>query len=73
MNNRTYRKKPMAYTSLLIPEADKRSWTEAARDLGISQSQFLREALREKVSRTFRARRQKQNAALNANQITATA
>jgi len=63
----------MAYTSLLIPEADKRSWTEAARDLGISQSQFLREALREKVSRTFRARRQKQNAALNANQITATA
>ena len=73
MPTKTFTKKPMLFSSLLIPEADKRNWTEASAHLGISQSQFLRDALREKVQRTFRARRQKQSAALNASQISATA
>ncbi len=44
----------MAYTSVLIPESDKHLWTAAAGDLGISQSEFLREALREKARKVLR-------------------
>jgi hypothetical protein len=73
MKSKTYTKIPMVYFAGMISKADKASWTEAARSLGISQSQFLREALREKVSRTVR--RQKQSVAMSFNrpQVTPTA
>jgi hypothetical protein len=50
------------YRSFLVDRDDVPLWTEAARSLGVSHSQFLREALKEKIRRT-----RKQNAPLNAN------
>jgi hypothetical protein len=70
MKIKTYTKKPKrAVTGLIIPE-DKNYLAEAAAYLGISQSQFFRDALREKVQRTFRARRQKLD--VNRPELTAT-
>jgi uncharacterized protein (DUF1778 family) len=43
-------KKPMKFTSVMLPDDTKHLWTKAARVTGISQSQFLREALHEKAS-----------------------
>jgi hypothetical protein len=54
MKRRTYTKKAMAFTSVLVPEGDKHLWTAAAGNLGISQSEFLRVALREKARRVLR-------------------
>ena len=68
---KTYSKKPKrAVTGLITPE-EKNHLAEASAYLGISQSQFFRDALREKVSRTFRARRQKLD--VNRPEMTATA
>jgi hypothetical protein len=39
---------------VLIPESDKHLWTAAAENLGISQSEFLRVAVREKARRVLR-------------------
>jgi hypothetical protein len=49
MKTRTYTKKPFLYRSLRLPEADIRLWVAAAGELGVSQADFLRSALREKA------------------------
>jgi hypothetical protein len=56
VKRRIYTKKAMAFTSVLIPENDKQLWTAAAGNLGVSQSEFLRVALREKARRVLRKR-----------------
>lgn len=38
----------------MLPEEDKHLWTAAAGNMGISQSEFLRVALREKARRVLR-------------------
>jgi hypothetical protein len=47
--NKTYTKRPYLYRSFRLPEADVRLWMAAAGELGISQADFLRTALREKA------------------------
>jgi hypothetical protein len=54
MKRKIYTKKAMVFTSVLIPKSDKSLWTVAAGNLGISQSEFLRVALREKARRVLR-------------------
>jgi Ribbon-helix-helix protein, copG family len=44
------RKNPFALTSIRLPFSDVESWKSAAARLGISQSEFLRQALREKAN-----------------------
>jgi hypothetical protein len=53
---KTYTKEAMAPTSVLIPKRDKELWTAAAGNLGISQSDFLRTAVREMARRVLRNR-----------------
>jgi hypothetical protein len=54
---KTFTRKCFAYRSLRLPEGDVRLWVAAATELGLSQSEFVRQAIREKSARTFRGRR----------------
>jgi uncharacterized protein (DUF1778 family) len=65
---KTYTKKAMALTSVLIPERDKELWKAAAGNLGISQSEFLRTAVREKARRVIRQQRHNQIGELSGSQ-----
>jgi ribbon-helix-helix CopG family protein len=58
MKTKIYTKKPYLYRSFLLPESDARLWTAAAASLGLSQSEFLRRALREKAQQIFRGQYQ---------------
>lgn len=54
MKKRNYTKKAMVAVSGYISAADKHTWLLAAAMLGISQSEFLRIAIREKSQMVFR-------------------
>ncbi len=54
MKRRTLTKRRYLFRSLRLLEGDAQLWTAAAANLGVSQSDFLRSALREKAQRIFR-------------------
>jgi hypothetical protein len=56
METRNLTKRAFRYRSFRLPDADLRLWIAAAGELGLSQSEFVRTAIREKASRTFRKR-----------------
>jgi hypothetical protein len=47
---RTYRKPVMRATSIFLTESDCRQWLKASGRVGLSRSEFLRLALREKAA-----------------------
>ena len=46
---KVFTKKPFAYRSFRLPFRDVETWQAAATKLEISQSEFLRQAIRDKV------------------------
>jgi hypothetical protein len=50
-------KQPMEFTSVLLPKNYKQIWVAAAQSMGVSQSAFLRIALKEKARRVLRQER----------------
>jgi len=48
---KAFTKKPFAFRSFRLPDAEAQLWREAAARLGVSQSELLRRALREKTQR----------------------
>jgi hypothetical protein len=54
MSNRTYTKKPMTFLSLRLPKRDLELLRVAATQEEISQSEFIRLALRERGARVIR-------------------
>jgi len=46
-------KRRMKWTSVRVPAADRERWFAASKLLGISQSEFLRVALRERCERVL--------------------
>ena len=53
MKKQTLTKEPMQWTSVRVPAIDKQAWQMAATQEGISQSEFLRIALRKRVTRVL--------------------
>jgi hypothetical protein len=45
----------MGFAAVRLPQADRERWFAAAKLLGISQSEFLRAALRERAERVLTA------------------
>src|SRR5262245_40901879 len=54
-NKRRLTQRPMVFAAIRMPSADRERWYEASRLLGISQSAFLRDALRERADRVLEA------------------
>ena len=52
-SKRVLTKKPLALTSVRLPSEDVEAWQAAATKLEISQSEFLRQALRDKARETL--------------------
>jgi hypothetical protein len=45
--------RPMVFAAVRMPLADRERWYAASKLLGVSQSQFLREALRDRAQRVL--------------------
>jgi hypothetical protein len=53
MVTRRLTKRPMVFAAVRMPSVDRERWYEASRLLGVSQSTFLRDALRERAERVL--------------------
>jgi len=59
-------KKPMKLTSVFVQAELKILWARAARHLGVSQSEFLRDALRGKATAALAARAPRERSIIRA-------
>ena len=48
-------KRPMVFAAVRMPHADRDRWFAASKLLGVTQSEFLRDALRERAERVLTA------------------
>lgn len=48
-------KRPMVFAAVRLPVADRERWFAASKLLGVSQSEFLRTALRERAEKVLAA------------------
>ena len=46
-------KRPMGFAAVRLPQSDRELWFAASKILGVSQSEFLRTALRERAERVL--------------------
>jgi hypothetical protein len=46
-------KRPMGFAAVRLPQTDRELWFAASKVLGVSQSEFLRTALRERAERVL--------------------
>jgi hypothetical protein len=53
--------RPMVFAAVRMPNADRERWYAASKLLGVSQSAFLREALRERAQRVLASAGQAQS------------
>ena len=69
MKKQTLTKEPMQLTSVRVPAKDKQAWQKAATQEGISQSEFLRIALRERAVQILMEETQRLERALGKTQV----
>jgi ribbon-helix-helix CopG family protein len=55
---KTLTKRPLAFRSIRLSDEDAQTWRAAAAKLGVSQSEFLRRALRENSNQALSAGRE---------------